>query len=81
MGCFDNGSNILSKCVDDVYKYIPCALWDSVSEQMRQKRGIGYWLYCLECIKQMADAWKTLHGDNIIWVPGHYETLDDQQDK
>lgn len=27
----------------------------------------------LNCFTEMADAWEEVNGENLVWVPGHYE--------
>ena len=29
-----------------------------------------------ECITEMANAWEEVNGENLVWVPGHYERKD-----
>lgn len=70
----DNGALKQFKTdTDEIRERIPVALWDKVSEDLTRDQCYSYWQYCLECIQQMADAWEEVNGENLIWIPGHYE--------
>lgn len=70
----DNGAlKQLKTDTDEIRERIPVALWDKVSEDLSRDQCYSYWQYCLECIQQMADAWEEVNGENLIWIPGHYE--------
>lgn len=70
----DNGALKQFKTdTDEIRERIPVALWDKVSEDLARDQCYSYWQYCLECIQQMADAWEEINGENLIWIPGHYE--------
>ena len=52
------------------------ALYDRVSEDLLKDQCCSIWIHCLECITEMADAWEEVNGENLVWVPGHYERKD-----
>lgn len=49
---------------------IPKALYDKADDTVQGDQ----WTACLECVQEMANAWEILNGENLVWVPGHYET-------
>lgn len=63
----------MEEYVEEVKEKIPEALFDNVSERLRNDQCYSIWQYCLECVQEMADAWEELNGENLAWVPGHYE--------
>lgn len=58
--------------IEELKAMIPKALYDKADDTVQGDR----WIACLECIHEMADAWEELNGENLVWVPGHYETKD-----
>lgn len=67
----------MKPCMNDyiaeVKDRIPEALYDSVSEQLIRDQCLSIWIACLECLDEMRDAWEEVNGENLIWVPGHFE--------
>ena len=61
---------------NQIKEKIPSALYDKVSEDLLKDQCCSIWIHCLECITEMADAWKEVNGENLVWVPGHYERKD-----
>lgn len=59
--------------VDEVKKRIPEALYDYISEQVIHDQCLSIWIACLECLDEMRDAWEEVNGENLVWVPGHFE--------
>lgn len=59
--------------VSQVKEKIPTALYDKISEELLKDQCCSIWIYCLECLTEMADAWEEVNGENLVWVPGHYE--------
>lgn len=59
--------------VAELKSKIPEALYDRVSEELLADQCCSVWIHCLECIEEMAETWKEVNGENLIWVPGHYE--------
>ena len=67
-------SPIIQKRIkEDIQERIPPALFDRVSEELLKDQCCSTWIHCLECISEMADAWEEVNGENLVWVPGHYE--------
>lgn len=66
----------IKKDIQEVKERIPAALFDRVSEELLKDQCCSTWIYCLECINEMADAWEEVNGENLVWVPGHYERKD-----
>lgn len=62
--------------IQQVKEKIPQALFDKVSEEFLKDQCFSTWIHCLECIVEMADAWEEINGENLVWVPGHYERKD-----
>ena len=58
---------------NQIKEKIPSALYDKVSEDLLKDQCCSIWIHCLECITEMADAWEEVNGENLVWVPGHYE--------
>ena len=89
---FDDEYDLIDKCptidispiiqkrinenTQEVKERIPIALFDKVSEELLKDQCCSIWAHCLECITEMADAWEEVNGDNLVWVPGHYERKD-----
>lgn len=74
----------VSQAKTDTYEIrerIPIALWDKVSEDLTRDQCYSYWQYCLECVQQMADTWEEVNGEDLIWVPGHYEKKEKSKSK
>ena len=61
---------------NQIKEKIPSALYDKVSEDLLKDQCCSIWIHCLECITEMADAWEEVNGENLVWVPGHYERKD-----
>ena len=59
--------------IGEIKEKIPSALYDKVSEELLKDQCCSIWISCLECLTEMADAWKEVNGENLVWVPGHYE--------
>ena len=59
--------------VDQIKEKIPTALYDKVSEELLKDQCCSIWIHCIECLTEMADAWEEVNGENLVWVPGHYE--------
>lgn len=69
---FDNEYYLIDKCptidissiiqkrinenTQEVKERIPSALYDRVSEELLKDQCCTIWIYCLECITEMADA-------------------------
>lgn len=86
---FDNEYDLIDKCptvdispiiqkrikedIQELKERIPAALFDRVSEELLKDQCCSTWIHCLECITEMADAWEEVNGENLVWVPGHYE--------
>ena len=62
--------------IQQVKEKIPQALFDKVSEELLKDKCCSTWIYCLECLVEMAGAWEEINGENLVWVPGHYERKD-----
>lgn len=89
---FDDEYDLIDKCptidisliiqkrinedTQELKKRIPTALFDKVSEELLKDQCCSIWIHCLECITEMADAWEEVNGENLVWVPGHYERKD-----
>lgn len=63
----------MSNDIQEIKDKIPPALWDKKSEELLRDQCLSLWIYCLECISEMADAWEEINGENLVWIPGHYE--------
>lgn len=63
----------MEKYIEELKTMIPKALYDNISEKLVADQCYSIWQYCLECVQEMADAWEELNGENLVWVPGHYE--------
>lgn len=63
----------MEKYIEELKAKIPKALYDNISEKLAADRCYSIWQYCLDCVQEMADAWEELNGENLVWVPGHYE--------
>ena len=63
----------MEKYIEELKTKIPEALYDNISEKLAADQCYSIWQYCLECVQEMADAWEELNGENLVWVPGHYE--------
>lgn len=59
--------------VDQIKEKIPTALYDKVSEELLKDQCCSIWIHCIECLTEMKDAWEEVNGENLVWVPGHYE--------
>lgn len=66
----------INENTQEVKERIPPALFDRVSEELLKDQCCNTWIHCLECITEMADAWEEVNGENLVWVPGHYERKD-----
>ena len=65
-----------SDYITEVKERIPEALYDSTSEKLIADQCLSIWIACLECLDEMKDAWEEVNGENLVWVPGHYEKKD-----
>lgn len=63
----------MEKYIEELKTKIPEALYDNISEKLAADQCYSIWQYCLDCVQEMADAWEELNGENLVWVPGHYE--------
>ena len=63
----------MSNDIQEIKDKIPPALWDKKSEELLRDQCLSLWICCLECIGEMADAWEEINGENLVWIPGHYE--------
>lgn len=63
----------MSNDIQEIKDKIPPALWDKKSEELLRDQCLSLWICCLECISEMANAWKEVNGENLVWIPGHYE--------
>lgn len=63
----------MSNDIQEIKNKIPPALWDKKSEELLRDQCLSLWICCLECISEMADAWEEVNGENLVWIPGHYE--------
>ena len=59
--------------INQVKEKIPTALYDKISEELLENQCCSIWICCLECLTEMANAWEEVNGENLVWVPGHYE--------
>ena len=66
----------INENTQEVKERIPTVLYDRVSEELLKDQCCSIWIHCLECITEMADAWEEVNGENLVWVPGHYERKD-----
>lgn len=64
--------------IDEVKERIPRALFDKVSDELMKDQCFSIWTHILECISEMADAWEEVNGENLVWVPGHYESTSEE---
>ena len=60
----------MEKYIEELKTMIPKALYDKADDTVQGDQ----WTVCLECVQEMANAWEILNGENLVWVPGHYET-------
>lgn len=60
----------MEKYIEELKTMIPKALYGKADDTVRGDQ----WTTCLECVQEMANAWEILNGENLVWVPGHYET-------
>lgn len=60
----------MEKYIEELKTMIPKALYDKADDTVQGDQ----WTACLECVQEMANAWEILNGENLVWVPGHYET-------
>lgn len=63
----------MSNDIQEIKDKIPPALWDKKSEELLRDQCLSLWICCLECISEMANAWEEVNGENLVWIPGHYE--------
>lgn len=63
----------MSNDIQEIKNKIPPALWDKKSEELLRDQCLSLWICCLECISEMANAWEEVNGENLVWIPGHYE--------
>lgn len=63
----------MSNDIQEIKNKIPPALWDKKSEELLRDQCLSLWICCLECISEMADTWEEVNGENLVWIPGHYE--------
>ena len=89
---FDDEYDLIDKCptidispiiqkrinedIQKVKERIHTALFDKASEELLKDQCCSTWICCLECLIEMADAWEEINGENLVWVPGHYERKD-----
>ena len=59
----------MEKYIEELKTMIPKALYDKADDTVQGDQ----WTACLECVQEMANAWEILNGENLVWVPGHYE--------
>lgn len=71
--------NTRNECINEIRPRIPEALWDKISEDLIRDQCLSLWACCIECIKEMADAWEEQNGENLVWVPGHYEVQKEKE--
>lgn len=60
-------------CITEIRSYIPEALWDRVSEELVRDQCLSLWICCMQCLQEMKESWEEQNGENLVWVPGHYE--------
>ena len=60
----------MEKYIEELKAKIPRALYDKADDTVQGDQ----WTACLECVQEMANAWEEVNGENLVWVPGHYET-------
>ena len=70
----------MEKYIEELKAKIPEALYDNISEKLAADQCCSIWQYCLECVQEMADAWEEVNGENLVWVPGHYEAKTSSDD-
>lgn len=70
--------DIQNYLIKDLREIIPEALWDKTAEKLSADQCYSCWQYCLECLREMKDAWEAENGENLVWVPGHYEEVKDE---
>ena len=63
----------MEEYIEELKAKIPEALYDNISEKLAEDQCYSIWQYCLDCVQEMADAWEEVNGENLVWVPGHYE--------
>lgn len=63
---------------EEVKARIPTALFDKVSDELMKDQCFSIWTHILECISEMSDAWEEVNGENLVWVPGHYERTSEE---
>lgn len=68
----------INENIQEIKEKIPTALYDRVSEELLKDQCCSIWIHCLECITEMADAWEEVNGENLVWVPGHYERTSEE---
>lgn len=66
----------IKEIIQEVKEKIPIALFDKVSEELLKDQCYSIWIHCLECITEMANTWEEVNGENLVWIPGHYERKD-----
>ena len=66
-------ADVKKDVIGEIKEKIPSALYDKVSEELLKDQCYSIWISCLECLTEMADAWEEVNGENLVWVPGHYE--------
>ena len=59
----------MKEYIEELKTMIPKALYDKADDTVQGDQ----WTVCLECVQEMANAWEILNGENLVWVPGHYE--------
>ena len=59
----------MKEYIEELKTMIPKALYDKADDTAQGDQ----WTVCLECVQEMANAWEILNGENLVWVPGHYE--------
>lgn len=69
----DAQRDITNYLIQELRTIIPKALWDKIAEELSADQCYSFWQYCLECIREMKDAWEEVNGENLVWVPGHFE--------
>lgn len=64
--------------VDKIQACIPAPLWDNKREWLLDETNYTKLNCCLECVREMKDSWEAENGSNLVWVPGHYEEVKDE---
>ena len=59
----------MEEYIEELKTMIPKALYDKADDTVQGDQ----WTVCLECVQEMANAWEILNGENLVWVPGHWE--------